>query len=324
MTPEEEKQIMQWDRALDHDVQVHLITTKDERSALLADFCDDLQAVSSNVKVLREEGVNKDLPAIRIHKRLRYHAVPLGRELMPFLMAINGSPSRALRSLPPAIKAKLKTVEIPAFLQLFIAPQCPHCPQTVRQLLPLTVESDQIQCAIIDGFLFPEMAERYDIRSVPTLLLDDRFRWTGSVPLDELVELAAHRDPGNLGISSLEDMLKEGRAPGVAEMMLGAREIIPAFIDVLTHEKMFVRLGAMVVMEILSERDPALAQQAIPMLWDRFPEASEQVQGDIVHVVGETGDRRSVSRLEDILGGAFGADIKEAAQDALERIRKEK
>jgi len=320
MTPEEKNRIASWNQTLDSHVHLRLISTKDTRSNLLADFCEALPNIASNVVFVKEEGDEKELPAIEINSRLRYHAVPLGKELPPFLTALEQAAASDPTALPQSIKDELEAVTVPAFLQLFIAPQCPHCPLTVQQLIPLLAATKHVYLSVIDGTLFPEMAEAHGIRSVPTLLMDAQFRWTGNIPLKELVDIMAHRDPAGLGAPSLESMLKEGDASKVAEMMLQAGEIFPSFLDVLVHEKMFVRLGAMVVMEELAKRDPALARQAVDPLLERFGEASEPIQGDLIHVIGETGDRRSIPMLKDVLKASCGPEVKEAAKDALDRL----
>ena len=103
-------------------------------------------------------------------------------------------------------------------------------------------------------------------------------------------------------------------------MMLEAEKLFPAFYDVLTHNKWPIRLGAMVVIEEITAKNPDLAAGALSPLWDRFPEASVQIQGDILHVFGEIGDPRSVSWLERVLSGNLNREVKEAASEAIEII----
>jgi hypothetical protein len=255
-----------------------------------------------------------------IGPRLRYHAVPLGKELGPFLTALSSDPVQ-LSELGPPVRGVIEKVDLPSFLQLFVTQQCPLCPLTVQQLLPLPAASEHIRLAIIDGTLFPEVAEQYSIRSAPTLLLDEQFRWTGSVPLQELVQMISDRDPANLGAGSLESMLKEGNAFRVAQMMLERDEVFSALFGLLVHEKMFVRLGAMVVMEMIADQNAALAAQVIAPLWERFPHVPDQVKGDIIHVLGEVGDKSVISKLEVVLSGQFADEVKEAAREALEEIK---
>jgi HEAT repeat protein len=164
------------------------------------------------------------------------------------------------------------------------------------------------------------MAQSNQIRSVPTLLLDEQFRWTGSFRLEEVVEIMTNRDPAKLGSSSLERMLKEGNAAQLAEMMLDKEEMFPAFLDLLIHKKWPVRLGAMVAMEEITDRNPELAAQVIDPLWERFHQVEDPVKGDIIYILGESGDYKIAPRMEMILSGEYHAEVKEAAGEALEKI----
>lgn len=320
LTSEEQDRITRWNDGLASDVVLQLITTEDPRSVELKNFCESLTKFAPRVRVIKDGGHTTELPALGIGPRLRYHAIPLGKELAPFLMALSLDLARLPRLTPPVQQA-IEQIDLPAFLRLFVTQQCPFCPVTVQQLLPLPAASERIHLAIIDGALFPDVAQQHDVRSAPTLFLDEGFRWTGSVPLPELLKMMWNRDPANMGPESLASMLKEGHASRVAEMMLEKGAIFPAFFDLLAHEKMFIRLGAMVVMETMADQDTALAAQVVDPLWKRFLHATDQVQGDIVHVLGESGDKKVIPKLETILSGKFSREVKVAAREALERIK---
>ena len=319
ITTAEEKQITTWNRGLSGKREIHLLFTDDQRTAQLEDFCKHLVGLAPKVQMVRKEEEHVEIPAIGIGPGLRYHAVPLGTELGPFLEALYDSDKPGSRLSASLIKG-LQDITVPAALSLFVAPQCPHCPVTARQILPLASASDVIRLRVIDGVLFPEIAQTHHIRSVPTVVLDEQFRWTGTLQLKELVDVMTNRDPADLSPSSLEGMLREGDASQVASMMLEREMIFPSFIDLLAHEKMFVRLGAMVVMEEIVERNSALAAQVVDPLLKRFDEAGDRAQGDILYVLGETGNGSLMPALEKITQGSCHGEVKEAAQEALEKI----
>ncbi len=319
MTPEKQERISKWNSRLSHDIEIGLVLSDDKRSVEFMDFCDRLTRLAPRVRVVQEEGEPREAPAIRILPGLRYHAIPGGTELEPFLETLSFS-QEASSPLPASIQNDLENVDLPAALKLYVSQQCPFCPATTRQLVPLVSASDLIQLSIIDCALFPEMVQSNKIQSVPTVLLDEQWRWTGSLQLDDLVEIIANRDPTKLSTSALQRMLKEGNAFQITEMMLDKQHIFPAFFDLLTHEKMFIRLGAMAVMEEITERSPRLAAQVVEPLWERFDRAGDQVRGDIIHILGESGNKEITPRLEEILDGSYPAEVKEATQEALEKI----
>ena len=315
----EKKQILKLNDRGSGDIMISLIESEHANYAAFKDFCDNLNDLVPGIRIKKDGDSLKDPPQIVVGSRLRYQTIPAGHELQPFLEALAAASSKPA-AIDESAKALLERDRLPATLTLFIAPQCTFCPAVVRQLMPLPLIDDKIQLIIIDGTLFPEIAEPHKIQAVPTLLLDEQFRWTGSVPLEEIINTINSRDPASLGAASLENILQEGQASDLAAMMMDDQKIFPAFYELLIHDKWSLRLGAMVVMEEIADQNPILASEVIDFLWDRFHRLSDQVKGDILYMFGEIKDRRAVSWLEDVLGGEFNDEVIEAAKEALEKF----
>jgi hypothetical protein len=315
----EEKQIRRLNDQLSRDITVSLVDSAHPHYNRFKEFCDNLSQLVPRIKIAKT-GESPDLPPqIMIGSGLRYQAVPAGHELQPFLEALIAFSSDAWNIADPA-QTLLKKEILPATLTLFIAPQCTFCPTVVRQLIPLPMVDDKIQLTIIDGSLFPEIADSQKIQAVPTLLIDNQFRWTGSVPTEEIINTINSRDPASLGAASLENILKEGQASHLAAMMLEGKTIFPAFYDLIIHDKWPVRLGAMVVMEEIADQNPALASQVIDFLWDRFHQLPDPVKGDILYMFGEIKDPRAITWIEDVLSGEYAEEVKEAASEAIDKM----
>lgn len=318
-TPQEEKQIKGLNQQLSQDITFTLVSPEGTPGSQFQEFCYELIRLAPRIKITREAAAPLESPQIRLVPGLRYQAVPAGYELQPFLDALAAVHSGSLK-MAESVKERIKKNKLPANLTVFIAPQCAFCPQVVRQLVTLPLTDDKLQLTIIDGSLFPDALQAHRVRAVPTILLEEEFRWTGSVPLEEIVDAITTRDPASLGSASLENLLKDGGAGRLAEMMLDSKKIFPAFYDVLTHNKWPTRLGAMVVMEEITEKNQNLASEALNPLWSRFKQVSAQVQGDILHVFGEIGDPRVLSWLKAVLAGQFDPEVKEAAEDAITKL----
>jgi hypothetical protein len=321
LTAVEEKQIIKLNDQLPGDITISLVDSAHPSTAEFKKFCDSLTHLVPKIRISQEKDTAVRPPQILIGKGLRYQAVPTGQELQPFIEALAAFGSGSL-NLDKAVKSRLKKDKLPASLKVFIAPQCTFCPTAVRQLTPLPMTDDKIQLLIIDGTLFPEEAQSLQIKAVPTILLDDQFRWSGSVPLQEILDTINNRDPASLGALSLENILKEGQAVHLAAMMLDAGQIFPAFYDMLIHPKWPVRLGAMVTMEEIAGRNRAMAAEVINFLWEGFSRQPDQVKGDILYTFGEIGHRRVAAWLEEVLAGDYNEEVKEAAKEALEKMPK--
>jgi hypothetical protein len=46
----------------------------------------------------------------------------------------------------------------------------------------------------------------------------------------------------------------------------------------------------------------------------------ERIQGDIVYLLGESGDANVIPKLKSVLDGSHGPEVKEAALEALEKF----
>ncbi len=317
MTPQEETQVRRWNDGLAGEVRFRLITTSDPQSRELEKFCEDLSRCASNVSIHRETGsAEEGMPAIILNEKIRFHAVPLERELEPFLQALAGE----YAGIPDDLTKSLAQVRIPALLKLYIAPQCPHCPAVVRLAVRLAGAGEMIRVSVIDAGLFNEAAQADDVRSVPTLILDNDFRWTGAVKPDEILGVMMTRNPARLSAASLEQIIAEGDAARIARMMDESNQIFPAFVEILLHPEWPVRLGAMVAAETLAEQNPELAASLPDILRDRFEAAENAVRGDILYLCGATGDRSILPFLEHTASGPYDADVQEAAIEAIEAL----
>lgn len=282
-------------------------------------FCREFCSLASSVRIeTREDRFPKghDLPGLVLKDNILYSAIPLERELPPFLEGLS-----LIRSGKPApfkdISNALDRIPAPCDLTLYIFRQCPHCPGVVTALLPLAVFSKKVHLTIVDGSLFPEMVQENRILSAPCLVMDNEFRWTGAVPVPELIDMMIRRDPSKISADSLRKIIEEGNAQWIADKMVEADAIFPSFMELLIHDTWSVRLGAMVVMESLGQNHPGLAEKVCPLLMDAFFEKEIPVQGDILYALGQAGGPDTRDWLVRTMTGIDHPDLIEAGKDAL-------
>jgi len=318
MTPQEKETIRHWAGRMTGPVVIGLRLTADERSAALESFCRELADIAPVVRIKKQDH-HDPLPSFRIADNIAYQAVPSGLELSPFLDFLEGLDNEAAAIALPEPDI-LDRIRMPAALTVFVSPHCPNCPKTVAAMLLLARRCPKISVTVVDGVLFSELASAANVRSVPTVILDDQFRWIGAVDLREIVQVIESRDPSQLGVQALQQMIETGNAEALADMMAQNNAPFPAFIDLLIHPKWPVRLGAMVSFEFLGENRRDLAVQIIETLWSRFETSSDDVKGDILYLLGESGQPEMADRLRAVHAGDYPEKVREAAGDALEAL----
>ena len=223
-------------------------------------------------------------------------------------------------TLSKPIRQTLDKIDIPVQLKLYIALQCPHCPNVVRTVIPLALHCNNINLHIIDGSLFPETAQKDKVMSAPCLILDDDFRWTGSVPAQEIVKMITNRDPSQLSTETLKTILEQGDASWIARQMIKKKKIFDGFIKLLLHETWSVRLGAMVAVEELVETEPDLAALLCPSLINLFDGKDVPIQGDILYALGEAGNGKTEEWIKKKLPTLAHQDLIDAATEALDSL----
>ena len=319
MTPAEETQIRALNEMFTREVTIGMRLTDDPRSRDIEGFCDLLLRLVPKIKIRREEATTASLPAILVGPRLSFCGIPSHNELAPFMEAL-AFLNAAKPDLPESIVDRLRHVRPPASVSVYVAPFCKFCPDVVRRLLPLPFAVDGLRMRIIDGVLFKDAAEEDRVRSVPTVLLDNQFRWTGGVTLPQLCEAVESRDPAKLSKDALQRLVTEGGAYDLARMMLNSNRVFEAFLDLLIEENFTVRLAAMVTMEELIAADLTLARQVVAPLWKRYPQFADSVKGDILYIFGELQSPQCLPHLRTVLATEENPEIREAAQEALEKI----
>jgi glutaredoxin len=280
----------------------------------LARFAEVLQKNWPQLALSREALAEGQMAYLQIGENLRSAWVPKGEKLGLFLdtlaWASGDKPAPAVAVDPP---------DLPAAIRLYLADACPHCHQVLEMLLPLAFVDPLIRLTLIDAQIHAAQSAKDAVRSVPTTLLND-FRWSGTFPLDELLELIRVRSPANLGPAAMEMMLAGGKAEKLAELMLAEDHIFPAFYEVVTHPLWSVRLGALVVVETLAEKAPRLASKMAAPLWERYPRLGTAAKGDLIYLLGEIGAVALRDELRACYETETDSELRDALLETLEKL----
>ena len=132
------------------------------------------------------------IPAIVLHvgdrRWLKYYGSPGGHEFVPLIETIVAI-SRGTNYLSDRIRKRLRKLKKDVRIQVFVTPACPHCPQMARLAYQVALESPRIRAEVIEANEFPELSQRYQVRGVPTTVIDDKMSFAGTVPEDVLVDI---------------------------------------------------------------------------------------------------------------------------------------
>lgn len=310
---------------IENPVDIHYIPGGTPADQKAEDFLQLLEHMCGRLRISRdsENGESPGPFKLNIQDNITWSAVPGGGELDPFFTALvrvsNGSapgPGLSLTTME-----HIDQIDMPVRLTLYVTPACPHCPKVAETALHLADASERIHITVIDAALFTEQARLESVMSVPCLILDDGFRWTGEVCAEEITGMIIHRDPSALSAETLKSIMEQGDAEWISERMIEHNRIFPEYIKLLLHPKWPVRLGAIVVAEDMAEKVPDLAAGLEPFLFEAFDSAPVDVKGDLLYTLGVAGGPDTAHRIEKKAQYLDHPELKEAAAEAVSQIK---
>ena len=203
LTPQELEIARSALEALKNPVALKVNLTKDGLSKKFRKFVEQLASVSGKLRPIYITYAANDPPTIEIKPNLVYMALPGGKEMAPFLQGLisrsSGETSLAERTL--STMAKFIT---PTKIEVMVSSGCPHCPTVVGLVNQLVMTSTYLEVTIIDITLFADFAQKYNIRAVPTLVIDGREQLVGSTSENLLVDKLANQTPSTLSFGQLQ------------------------------------------------------------------------------------------------------------------------
>jgi glutaredoxin-like protein len=165
------------------------------------ELLEDLVELSEHIKLevydfiadaekAREYGVTK-IPAIVMlgdkDHGIRYFGVPAGYEfagLLDDLVMVSNRDS----GLSKSSRARLKALNQPLHLQVFVTPTCPYCPGVVRLAHQFALESDHVTGDMVEATEFPELSNRYAVMGVPKTVVNEIPAVEGMVGEDDFLD----------------------------------------------------------------------------------------------------------------------------------------
>lgn len=112
---------------------------------------------------------------------IRFYGTPGGFEFSSLLNAIKlvGTKSSGLEK---DIIDKLKLINKPVDIKVFVTLTCPYCPMAVEVAHKFAFENDLITAQMINAQEFPHLANKYGVYAVPKVIINDKISFEGALP----------------------------------------------------------------------------------------------------------------------------------------------
>lgn len=127
---------------------------------------------------------------------LRFYGLPSGYEFQTLLEAVINV-SRGKTDLSESLKAKIKGINVPVHIRVFVTLTCPYCPTAAIAAYKFAMENDFIRGEVIEVSEFPHLAYKYSVMGVPKTVINENVEFVGAASEETLLEhvLLAARQP---------------------------------------------------------------------------------------------------------------------------------
>ncbi len=112
---------------------------------------------------------------------IRYFGIPSGYEFSSLLEDIIML-STGKTNLPADIEQKVKEINSPVHIQVFVTPTCPYCPKAVLTAHKFAYLNQNIKSDMIEATEFPHLSNKYNVRGVPRSVINESDFVEGAVP----------------------------------------------------------------------------------------------------------------------------------------------
>lgn len=199
------------------------VSEKDENSGnTIEEFLNEVKQASEKIeleKIIVERNGEKaneysvyGVPSFTIHgkekRQVNYYGLPLGQEFGTFIWDILDV-SKEKPDISDDLLKKISDVQKDVLIQVFVSSTCPHCPQAAKVAHDLAIINPRIKADVIDTSQFKPLAMKYNIRSVPTTVINSEVALEGIYPIDVLLHTISKTSSAETSLNKFPDQKKD-------------------------------------------------------------------------------------------------------------------
>ena len=148
----------------------------------------------------RDEGAER-IPAIVLgakgDSRAKFYGIPTGYGLATIVAGIKVI-SRGVSPLSMNTRKKLRQVNRPVHIQVFVTPTDADCPRMAQMAHAFALDCPYITSDVVEIQEFPALSRTYGIRSVPATVINEHVRFAGPVTEAQLLEKTLQAGAGTM------------------------------------------------------------------------------------------------------------------------------
>ena len=124
------------------------------------------------------------------YSRVSFHGVPGGHELESFILAIYNAAGPG-QKIEDGLLERIKGLAKPTNIKIGVTLTCKLCPEVVQACQRIALLNSNYTSGMVDLQYYPELRDKFDIMSVPAVIIDDKDVVFGKKGIEELLEYFA-------------------------------------------------------------------------------------------------------------------------------------
>lgn len=168
-------------------------------SAELRSYMEEMAALSDKLTVeIEEQPSEQELPCVhvlladRTDTGLAFHGVPGGHEFTSFVLGLYNAAGPG-QALDEGTLKRIRDISGAVDMRIMVSLSCTMCPELVTAAQRIAAANPLVRAEVYDLNHFPERKEKYQVMSVPCMIINDGKPVFGKKNVEQLLELIEKR-----------------------------------------------------------------------------------------------------------------------------------
>ena len=181
---------------MDERLILKLYLDEKEVSAQLKQYMEELVKLTDKLVIDISEEKEKDLPIVKILKEdksytgLAFYGVPSGHEFTSFILGLYNATGKG-QAISDELLDKIKKIDRKIDMKVIVSLTCTNCPELVVATQKIASLNANITAEVYDVKHYSELKDKYNVMSVPCLVINDDIVTFGKKNISQVLDLLA-------------------------------------------------------------------------------------------------------------------------------------
>lgn len=181
---------------MENEILLKLYLDKRPISNELKNYMQSLSDLTKKIYVEIDDSLDIETkkPCVRVCTKegewtgLSFHGVPGGHEFTSFILGIYNA-SGIGQAIGDDIRDRIEHIQNNVDIKIMVSLSCTMCPESVTAAQFIASKNSNITAEIYDLNHFPDMKEKYQVMSVPCMIINDKEPIFGKKSIEDILEL---------------------------------------------------------------------------------------------------------------------------------------